>query len=89
MKHEVREAQLNLLGQLPVAKVTITLHVEDGVPARQWWISGEDLDGDQLLMYSSATSAGPAGGLHLPELMQELHQVFRLTRGLPSTARPV
>lgn len=85
MTRELKELQLNLLGELPLARLTLHVTLEEGVASRDYWVSGEDEDGDQVCMWSARTGAGPAGGLNLPEVMQTLHQILRLTRGLPST----
>lgn len=85
MSRELKELQLNLLGELPVARMSVHLHLENGVASRDYWIAGEDENGEQVCMWSARTGLGPAGGVNLAELMQKLHQLLRLTRGLPST----
>ncbi len=79
-RSQLRHTQLTLLGTLPAAKLEITLHLEDGIPGRQFWISGTDLDGEQVLLWSDSTSEGPRGGLNLADLLTELLEIFRLTR---------
>lgn len=81
MTHSLRESQLTLLGQLPAATVTITLHVDNGQPDRTWWLSAVDDHDNQVALWSDRTSPGPHGGLNLAELMVALQDVFRLTRG--------
>lgn len=89
MPRELKELQLNLLGELPVANLTLHLHLNEGVASRDFWISGEDDTGEQICMWSTRTGAGPGGGVNLAEVMQTLHQVLRLTRGLPTTAESI
>lgn len=80
MPLKLREHQLTLLGQLPAATITITLHVNEGTILRQWWITGADEKDDQVLCWSDATSEGPHGGLNLAELLTELLAIARMLR---------
>lgn len=86
MKSRVRRTQLNLLGTLDAATVTITLHLHDGVASRDWWITAEDDEGDQILCWSDRTGEGPHGGLNLAELLTQILEVLRLSR--PSQPGP-
>lgn len=80
MHSKLRQSQLNLLGQLPAATITITLHVEDGIVSRNWWISAVDDNEDQVLLWSDRTPPGPHGGLNLAELLTALLEITRLLR---------
>lgn len=76
----LKEYQLTLLGQLEAARLTITLHLDEGKPSRDFWITGEDLDGQTVLLWNSRTGPGPWEGINLAELMTALMEIFRLTR---------
>jgi len=89
MKHRLREAQLTLLGTLAAARVTVTLHMDNGVADRSYWISAVDDDEQQILLWSDRTSPGPNGGLSLAELMVALQDVLRLAHGDPPLSQPV
>lgn len=89
MPRELKQLQLNLLGELPASTVTLTLHLDNGVASREYWITGEDDAGEQVCLWSSRTSGGPGGGVNLAEVMQTLHQVLRATRGLPLTSEQI
>lgn len=80
MPSKLRQAQLNLLGQLDAAHIRIDLHVKEGVVQRDWWIGATDEDDEQILLWSDRTPPGPHGGLNLAELMGELLNIFRLIR---------
>lgn len=80
MPLRLKEHQLTLLGQLPAATITITLHVQHGRILRQWWITGVDENDDQVLVWSDATAEGPHGGINLAELLTQLLEVSRLVR---------
>lgn len=73
--------QLDLLGSLPAARLDVTIHLNDGEPSRDYWISGTDINGEQVLLWSDTTSEGPRGGLNLADLLSELLDIFKLTRG--------
>lgn len=89
MKSRVRQTQLNLLGTLEAATVTVTIHMENGIPSRSYWLSAvDDLD-QQILLWSDTTSRGPGDGLNLAELISDLARVFRLTRGDQEYPDPV
>ena len=89
MQHRLREAQLTLLGTLPAARMTITLHVDNGVADRSWWLSAVDEEENQVLLWSDRTSPGPNGGLNLAELMVSVQDVLRLAHGDPPLSQPV
>lgn len=89
MDHRLREAQLNLLGQLPAARMTVTLHMDNGVADRSFWISAVDEEENQILLWSDRTRPGPNGGLSLAELMVALQDVLRLAHGDPPLSPPV
>lgn len=89
MDRDLKELQLNLLGELPVATLRVTFHLQDGVASRDFWIHGEDENGETVCTWSSRTSAGPAGGVNLAGVAHKLHQVLRLTRGLPLSDGPI
>lgn len=76
----LKQHQLNLLGQLEAARIDLTFHVERGRPLRQFWISAEDPSGEQILLWSDRTAPGPHGDVNLAEVMTTLMEVFRLTR---------
>jgi hypothetical protein len=85
----LRESQLNLLGQLPAAKVTVTIHLDNGVPDRTWWLTAVDDAENICALWSDRTNRSPRGDLSLAELMVSLQDVFRLTRGDPSYSQDV
>lgn len=89
MDSKLRESQLNLLGQLPAATVTITIHLDNGVPDRTWWLSAVDEAENMVALWSDRTNRSPRGDLSLAELMVALQDVFRLTRGDPSYSQDV
>lgn len=76
----LKQHQLNLLGRLEAATLNVGLHLEEGIPSRMYWISGEDDEGNQILLWSAATSEGPRGGLNLADVLSDLLEIFRLTR---------
>lgn len=81
MNHSrLKQTQLNLLGSLEAATLSVGIHLEDGIPSRMYWISGEDPDGNQILLWSDCTSEGPRGGLNLADVLSDLLEIFRLTR---------
>lgn len=80
MRSHVRRTQLNLLGTLEAATVTVTLHLEDGVASRIYWLAAEDDEGNQILLWSDRTAEGPHGGINLAELLTDLLEVLRLAR---------
>lgn len=76
----LRRSQLNLLGQLDAASITVQLHVYDGVISRDWWISAVDDDDTQILLWSDRTPEGPHGGINLADLLTKLLEISRLVR---------
>lgn len=89
MNSHVRTTQLTLLGTLEAATVTVTIHMENGIPSRSYWISAVDDEERQILLWSDRTGKGPSGGLNLAELAKDLANVFRLARGDQEYTGPI
>lgn len=77
---QLRQSQLNLLGQLEVATIELRFHLSHGRASRDWWITGYDDDGNIILLWSDRTSPNRGGDLNLAELMTSLLEVLRLAR---------
>lgn len=89
MDNRLRESQLNLLGQLPASRITLTFHLDNGIPDRTWWLTATDEQDNTIALWSDRTDRSPRGDLSLAELMVALQDVFRLTRGDPSYSQEV